>query len=155
MADPSRFNQIAKLILDALRIWRQPLAAKSAAFVVYVGLGLLTPGLRDLLLVGLPALINWIFERFGLSLRLPPLESAPWWTGLILVGAGLLFLYLQAREGPVVITVKVSGDEVTITIKGPAEIVDKPGLQQVCQQALTRRATQAPPPAPPLNQGPK
>ena len=148
MADSPAFKQVSKLILDALRIWRQPLGAKAGAFVVYTGLGLLLPGFRDLLLVGLPVIINWVLEKWKLSLRVPPLESVPWWAGLILVGAGLSFLYFHARQKRVVIKVTVTKTEVIIEMTGPAEVVDNPGLQQLFQKAL-EKAAQAPPPGSP------
>ncbi len=146
MAGSLTFKQISELMLHALRIWRQPLAAKSAALVVYTGLGLLVPGFRDLLLLGLPALLNWVFEKCNLSLRLPALESVPWWAGLILVGAGLIFLYFHARKKPVVVKVTVRDNEVIIEATGPAEVVDNPRLQELFQKALERKTAQAPPP---------
>ena len=66
--------------------------------------------------------------------------------GLILVGAGLIFLYFHARKKPIVVKVTVRDNEVIIEATGPAEVVDNPRLQELFQKAIERKAAQAPPP---------
>jgi hypothetical protein len=65
--------------------------------VIVFGLAMLVPSLHDLLLAALLSIINWVLEFFHRP-PLPKADYAPWWTGLILVLVGLLFLWLQARK---------------------------------------------------------
>lgn len=146
MVPPPIQTQIAGLILDAFRIWRQPLPAKAGALVVYVGLGLLVPGIRDLLLVAIPLLINWALEKSGSAWRFPPMDAVPWWIGLILIGGGLLFLLLHVRQRIVIITVKITKDGITIRAKGPADMVDNPALPRLFETVIKTRAPSATPP---------
>jgi hypothetical protein len=143
-------REIGKFLLDALRLWRQPSLAKCAAAVVYVGLALLTPGLRDLLLAGLPLAINWILERCNLP-PLPVAASAPWWFGLVLVVLGLLFLMWQYSQRKIRVKAIIDeGPAVTIQVEVPiGDPAAAAQLEKILEQALKTRADKAPPPSNP------
>lgn len=143
--DRPSFGEVARFVLEALRLLRQPALVRCASLVVYAGLGLLTPGLRDLLLVGLPSAINWALERWDI----PPLktaESAPWWVGLVLVGAGLLFLVWHAGTRIIVVEIKKNNGNYTAVVKVPENLADDPVITTKLLAILIEESKKAPPP---------
>jgi protein-S-isoprenylcysteine O-methyltransferase Ste14 len=136
--------KIARCVFQALLFRRQPALVKVGSVVVYVGLGLLTPGFRDILLVALPLVINRIFDLFGIQHMTT--DSAPWWTGLVLVGAGLLVLLWHARHRSLVIRVEETPTGFTVKVTGPEEVLNNPNFIKLLEHALREKAAQAPPP---------
>ncbi len=122
-----------KFVAKALLFFRQPMLVKASVLVIYAGLGVIVPGFRDILLVALPLLINKLFDLVGVT-HLPPMESTPWWAGLILVCIGLLFLLLQGQtEVEVTGIVKTNG---TYVIQGRVKTADPDRAIQAMREAL-------------------
>ena len=78
-------------------------------------------------------LINKLFDLVGIP-HLPPIESTPWWAGLVLVCVGLLFLLLQGRmEVEVTGIVKTNG---TYVIQGKVKAADPDKAIELMRAAL-------------------